>query len=63
MQYRIETVKSFNQTLRWKDGLMNDVFFLFFSTVFHSYPDDEWMIMKACVQWDPIYDWKDPRLC
>ena len=27
MQYRIETVKSFNQTLRWKDGLMNDAFF------------------------------------
>ena len=30
-----------------------------FSTVFQSYQDDRWMIMKRCVQWKPVYGWKD----
>ena len=30
-----------------------------FSTVFQSYQDDEQMIMKGCVQWNPIWDSKD----
>ena len=25
-----------------------------FSTVFKSYQDDRWMIMKGCVQWSPF---------
>ena len=27
---------------------------LLFSTVFQSYQNDEWVIMKGCVQWDPV---------
>ena len=26
-----------------------------FSTVFQSYQDDGWIIMKGCVQWNHIY--------
>ena len=26
-----------------------------FSTVLKSYQDDGWMIMKGCVQWNPVY--------
>ena len=29
--------------------------FMSFSTVFHSYHDDERMIMKGCVQLNPVY--------
>ena len=29
--------------------------FMSFSTVFQSYQDDGRMIMKGCVQWDPVY--------
>ena len=32
--------------------------FTIFSTVFQSYQDDGWMIMKGCEQWNC----KDPRL-
>ena len=35
--------------------------FMSFSTIFQSYQDDEWMIMKGCVHWNPGYHWKDPR--
>ena len=37
-----------------KDGWMTCEF-TSFSTVFQSYQDDEWMIMKGCVQWNPVY--------
>ena len=33
--------------------------FTFFSTVFQSYQDDGRMIMKVCVQWNPIYGLED----
>ena len=33
-----------------------------FSTVFQSYQDYGRMIMKDCVQWNPVYGWKDFRL-
>ena len=29
--------------------------FTSFSTVFQSYQDDGQMIMKRCVQWNPVY--------
>ena len=29
--------------------------FTSFSTVFQSYQDDVWMIMKGCVQWNSVY--------
>ena len=29
--------------------------FMSFSTAFQSYQDDERMIMKGCVQWNPVY--------
>ena len=30
--------------------------FMFVSTVFQSYEDDEQVIIKGCVQWNPVYD-------
>ena len=33
--------------------------FTFFSTVFQSNQDNGRMTMKGCVQWDPVYCWKD----
>ena len=29
--------------------------FMSFSTVFQSYQDDERLIMKGCMQWNPVY--------
>ena len=29
--------------------------FTYFSTVFQSYQDDVWLIMKGCVQWKSVY--------
>ena len=34
------------------DGWLIDLRFTFFLTVFQSYQDDAWMIMKGCVQWN-----------
>ena len=45
-----------------QDWWMDDLGFYILSTLFHSYQDNGWMIMKGCVQWNPIYEWKDPRL-
>ena len=43
----------------WKtDGWMT-CNFTSFSTVFQSYQDDGWVIMKGCVQWNPVYVWED----
>ena len=36
--------------------------FTSFSTVFQSYQDNGWMIMKGCVQWNLIFSQKDFRL-
>ena len=33
--------------------------FTSFLTVFQSYQDDVWMIMKGCVQWNSVYGWED----
>ena len=30
-----------------------------FLTVFQSYQDDVWMMMKGCVQWNSVYGWED----
>ena len=38
----------------WMDGWMT-CDFTSFSTVFQSYQDDGQMIMKGCVQWNPVY--------
>ena len=38
----------------WMDGCMTCDFSPF-STVFQSYQDDERLIMKGCVQCNPIY--------
>ena len=32
--------------------------FMSFSTVFHSYKDNGWVIMKGCVQWNLNYRFK-----
>ena len=45
----------------WMDGWMT-CDFKSFSTVFQSYQDDGKMIMKGCVQWNPVYGRKDFRL-
>ena len=37
------------------DGLMTCCFTTF-SAVFQSYQDDECVIMKGCVQWNPVYN-------
>ena len=44
----------------WMDGWM-DCGFTSFSTVFQSYQDNGGMIMKGCMQWNPVYDRKDLR--
>ena len=46
----------------WGSDLWMTCNFTSFSTLFQSYQDNGLMIMKGCVQWNPIYDWKDPRL-
>ena len=33
--------------------------FTSFLTVFQSYQDDVWMIMKGCVQLNSVYGWED----
>ena len=40
--------------LRKIDGWMT-CNFTSFLTVFQSYQDDVWMIMKGCVQWNSVY--------
>ena len=40
------------------DGCMTCKF-TSFSTVLQSYEDNEWMIMKGCVQWNPVYGLED----
>ena len=39
----------------WMDGWKDDLRFTAFSTVFQTYQDDEGLIMKGCVQWNPVY--------
>ena len=34
---------------------MDDLRFYVLLTVFQSYQDDVWMIMKGCVQWNSVY--------
>ena len=36
-------------------GRMDDMRFYGLLTVFQSYQDDVWMIMKGCVQWNSVY--------
>ena len=41
---------------------MDDCGFTSFSTPFHSYQDNGCVIMEGCLQWNPVYSWKDPHL-
>ena len=34
----------------WMDGWI--------VTLLQSYQDDGWVIMKGCVQWNPVHNWK-----
>ena len=34
-------------------------YFTSFSTVFQSYQDNEMLITKGCVQWNPVYGWEE----
>ena len=43
-------------------GWMDDLWITFCSTVFQSYQNDGLVIITGCVQRDPVYDRKDPRL-
>ena len=43
------------------DGLMDNSQFFVVLTVFHSYYDDEKMIMKDKLGWNPFYGYKDYR--
>ena len=45
----LRSVKSSSRLDRWMT-----CYFTFFSTVFKSYQDNVWMIMKGCVQWNPV---------
>ena len=36
--------------------------FTSFSSVFEPHQDDGWVIIRDCVQWNPVYDLKDPLL-
>ena len=38
---------------------MDDLGFYVLSTVFQSYQDDGRVIVKGCVQWNPVYDVKN----
>ena len=33
--------------------------FTSFLTIFYSYQDSGMVMMKGCVQWNPVYGWKD----
>ena len=43
-------------------GRTDNTDFTSYSTVFQSYQDDGKVIIKVCVQWNPVYAWKDFRL-
>ena len=34
--------------------MMDDLRFYILLTVFQSYQDDVWMLMKGCVQWNSV---------
>ena len=38
---------------------MDDLRFYVLLTVFQSYQDDVWMIMRGCVQWKSVYGGED----
>ena len=38
---------------------MDDLRFYVYSTVFQSFQDDGWVIMKDCEQWNPVCNSKD----
>ena len=47
-----------DDTIKWMDAWM--IFdFTSSSNVFQSYQDDGRMMMKGCVQWNPVYGWED----
>ena len=47
------TVEGFGK-IKFSDGWMT-CDFTSFSTIFQSYQDDWEMILKGCVQWNPVY--------
>ena len=40
------------------NGMMDDEIFKSFKTIFQSYQDAVWVIMKGCVQWNSVYGWE-----
>ena len=54
-----DPVQSSAYEASWFNGWMT-CGFMSFSTVFQPYQDVEQVIMKGCVQWNTIYNWKDP---
>ena len=53
-QLPYEVMRTVSLALGWMDGWMT-CDFTSFSTVFQSYQDDVWMIMKGYVQWNSVY--------
>ena len=48
--------------MSWIDGWMDGWLtcnFMSFSKIFQSYQDNGLVIMKGCVQWNPVYNEKD----
>ena len=50
-----------NSTFSLKDRGMT-CNFMSFSTVFQSYQDHGWVIMKGCMQWNLVYGWNEYHL-
>ena len=45
--------------IQLNDITLNSCDFTTFLTVFQSYQDDVWLIMKGCVQRNSVYGWED----
>ena len=43
-------------------GWMSDFRFTSFFTVFQSFQNDGWVIMKGCIQWNPLYAFSGSRI-
>ena len=65
LKKRIYFTVDFFYSFFWGDGGMDGWViydFTSFSPVFQLYQDDDMIIMKGCVQWNPIYSRGDSRL-
>ena len=50
------------QRNHWLGGWVHDLRFYVFSTVFQSYQDYGRVILKSCVPWNHVYEWKGLHL-